>query len=270
MGPLMSWYQETWWTAFVLPAVVCAGVAWFGLLRHFTGKGRLLGSRRSAGLALSVVALMCGVAIGAGLLLPHLAKVPPAAVGFGMGVTALPRKKRDESTQPYVKLMTLGIAWLMERLEYRIHTDGLAWCEKLVEDIDQSAQLRMLAHEVQQFLLHRHQQAALTKAINAAYSDAEQAIDKALEVQTNTDQARGVHTWERREPTELELFACRRAVGEARTMCVHLLLLAYRNGRKSERSELEALRAKVAPNDTYRGGGVPPQRSWFDRMRIWR
>lgn len=265
----MSWYQETWASAFVLPAGLCAAVAWFGLLRHFGGKGRLLGSRRSAGLALSVVGLMCGVAIGAGLLLPHLAKVPPAAVGFGMGATALPRKRRDESTQPYVKLMTLGIAWLMERLEYRIHTDGLAWCEDLVKGIDQSSQLRLLAHDVKQFLLERHQQAALTKAINAAYTDAERAIDSALEVQTKTDQACDVHTpWKRRDPTELELFECRRALAQARAMCVHLLLLAYRHGRSSERSELEALRAKVAPNDAYRAGGVPSQRrKFFERMR---
>ncbi|MFC9285043.1 hypothetical protein [Streptomyces collinus] len=264
----MSWYRETWANAFVLPAAVCAVVAWFGLLRHFGGKGRLLGSRRSAGLALSVVGLMCGVAIGVGLLLPHLAKVPPAAVGIGMGATALPRKKQDESTQPYVKLMTLGIAWLMERLEYRIHTDGLAWCEKLVEDIDQSAQLRLLAHDVKQFLLERHRQTTLVKTINAAYTDAESAIDKAMEVQTQTDQACDVHTpWRRREPTELELFECRRAMGQARATCVHLLLLAYQHGRTSEQAELEVLRAKIAPNDAYRSNCVPSQRRWFDRMR---
>ncbi|MER7841530.1 hypothetical protein ABTY98_38010 [Streptomyces sp. NPDC096040] len=268
----MSWYQQTWWTAFVLPAAVCAGVAWFGLLRHFSGKGRLLGSRRSAGLALSVVALMCGVAVGAGLLLPHLAKVPPAAVGFGMGATALPRnKKRDETTQPYVKLMTLGIAWLMERLEYRIHTDGLEWCEEFTDGMDQSSQLRLLAHGVQQFLLERHQQTALAKAITAAYEDALQAVDEALEVQTKTDQACQVHSrWDRREPTDQEAFECRRAMGVAHAKCKDLLLLAYRHGRKSERAEIEEIRAKIVPDDTYRGGAVPSQRGRFGRTRSHR
>ncbi|MEU6535682.1 hypothetical protein [Streptomyces sp. NPDC047000] len=264
----MSWYQQTWWTAFVLPAAVCAGVAWFGLLRHFSGKGRLLGSRWSVGLALSVVALMCGVAVGAGFLLPHLAKVPPAAVGFGMGATALPRRKRDETTQPYVKLMTLGVAWLMERLEYRIHTDGLSWCEEFTDGVEQSAQLRLLAHDVWQFLRERHQQAAQLKAINTAYEEAQQAIDKALEVQTRTDQACGVHSrWDRREPTEREVFECRSALGEARARCGHLLLLAYRHGRKSEQAALEELRSKIIPNDAFRGGAAPSRWRWLRRVR---
>lgn len=268
VGPLMSWYQQTWWTDVVLPAGVCAGVAWFGLLRHFNGKGRLLGSWRSASLALTVVALMCVVAVATGLLLPHLAKLPPAAAGFATGAAALPRKKQDESTQPYVKFMTLGIAWLMERLEYRMRTDGLSWCDEFIDTVRESAQLRLLAHEVRQYLLERQQQASVIKSVNSTYDAAQKAIDLALEVQTKTDQACGVHTpWARREATEQELFECRSAFGEARAMCEHLLLLAYLHGRRSERAELETLRAKAVPDDAFRGGVVPSQRRRFSLRR---
>ncbi|MEU6480344.1 hypothetical protein ABZ858_26365 [Streptomyces sp. NPDC047017] len=262
----MSWYQQSWWTHFVLPAVVCAGVSWFGLLRHFHGKGRLLGSRRSTALACSVLALMCAVAIGTGLLLPHLAALPPAAAGFATGAAAIPRKKQDETTQPYVKFMTLGIAWLMERLEYRMRTDGLTWCDAALEGVRESTQLRLLAHGVRQYLLERHQLGAVVKAVNATYDAAEKAIDAALDVQTMIDENCRTR-WLAPEPTAHERFECRRSLEEARTQCVHLLLIAYLHGRRSEQPEIEALRAKLVPEDTYRSAGVPTQRGWFSRWR---
>ncbi|MFJ2566595.1 hypothetical protein ACIO02_27300 [Streptomyces sp. NPDC087568] len=261
----MSWYQQSWCSDFVLPAGVCAGVAWFGLLRHFHGKGRLLGSRRSAALAFSVLALMCGVAIVAGLLLPHLAALPPAAAGFATGAAAIPRKKQDETTQVYVKFMTLGIAWLMERLEYRMRTDGLTWSDALLEGVQESTQLRLFAHSIKFYLLERHQANGIVKAVSSTYEAAEKAIDVALDVQTKTAEARRTR-WAA-DLTEQELFNCRASLEEARAQCAHLLLLAYLHGRRSEQSELEALRAKVVPNDAYRCGDVPAQRRWFSRRR---
>ncbi|MDF3300435.1 hypothetical protein [Streptomyces tropicalis] len=261
----MSWYQQTWWTDLVLPAVVCAGVAWFGLLRHFHGRGRLLGSRRSAALACTVLVLMCAVAVGTGQLLPHLAALPPAAAGFATGAAAIPRKKQDETTQPYVKFMTLGVAWLMERLEYRLRTDGLTWCDRLLEDVRESAQLRLFAHGVKHYLLERHQQNAVAKTVNAAYDATERAIDVALDVQTRTDEACRTRWPAPGRPTEHESFECRRTLEEARAHCAHLLLLAYQLGRRSEHPELEALRDKVVSDDAYRSGAVPVQRRWFTR-----
>ncbi len=267
LGPYMHWYQHTWFTDFALPAGICAGVAWFGLLRQFAGKGRLLGTHRSAALAFSVVALMCAIAVGAGLLLPHLAKVPPAAAGFALGATAAPRRRQDGTAQPVVKFMTLGVAWLLERLEYRMRTDALNWSTEFLADFRESRQLRLFIHELQQYLLARQDHAAVIKSIKAQYEAAEKAIDKALEVQTSTDDACNVQTpWLKREPDADEEFACRSTFAEARTLSEHFVKLAYLHGRRSEHPALEVLRTGALNAGAHHRVPVPPQR----RRPSWR
>lgn len=270
LGPYMQWYQQTWFTDFALPALVCAGVAWFGLLRQFSGKGRLLGTHRSAALAFSVVILMCAIAIGAGLLLPHLAKVPPAAAGFALGATAAPRRRQDGTAQPVVKFMTLGVAWLLERLEYRMRTDALNWSTGFLADFKESRQLRLFIHGLQQYLLGRQDHAAVIKSVKAQYESAEKAIDKALEVQTAVDVACDVQTpWAKREPNADEEFDCRSAFAEARTLCEHFVMLAYLHGRRSEHAGLEALRTQALHAGAHHGE-VPPQKrrlSWLRSRR---
>jgi hypothetical protein len=269
MGPSMSWYQETWCTDYVLPAVACAVIGWLGMLRHFHGKGRLLGTARSAGLSFAVLALMCAAAIGTAHLLPHLASLPPVTAGVATGAAAAPRKKQDENTQPYVKFLTLGVAWLMERLEYRLHSDGQSWSEAFLADFTESAPLRIFNHDLMQYLLDRHRQPALSKQITACYEDAKKAIDRALDVQTSTDMAcHGDGTWlSQREPTEQERYDCRSSFGEARAQSGHLLLMAYLHGRRSEAPQLEELREKALPQDAYHSAALPVQRRRFGGLR---
>ncbi|MEU5538715.1 hypothetical protein [Streptomyces sp. NPDC020362] len=258
----MSWSQHAWLADYVLPAFVSAAIAWVGLAREFACKGRLLGSWASAGLMLLVLALMGAVAAGTVALLPHAASIPPVVAGAATGAAALPRRKQDETAQPYVKFMTLGIALARERLVQRVHLDACTWSDGFLRGVETSAQLRVFVHDLRLYLLERHPLASETKTINAVYTDVEKAIDAALDVQTGIDEA---CRQAEREPTGDELIARRQAFGTALAQCGHLLRYAYDHGRRSENEELRTLRAKAMSNDAFHHPALPPQRRWFDR-----
>ncbi|MFB7502939.1 hypothetical protein [Streptomyces broussonetiae] len=262
----MSWFHHAWLVRYALPATVSAAIAWIGLAREFAGKGRLLGSWASSGLTLLVLALMGAVAAGAVILLPHAARIPPVLAGAATGATALPRRKQDETAQPYVKFMTLGIALARERLAQRVHLDACTWSDRFLQGIETSTQLRVFVHDLKLYLLERHPLAAETKAVNAIYTDVEKAIDAALDVQTRIDEAcrDGELAWQR-DPTTDELIARRQAFGTALAQCGHLLHFAYVHGRRSENAELQAVRAKAMSNDAFHSPAPPPQRRWYDR-----
>ncbi|WP_071376822.1 hypothetical protein [Streptomyces sp. MUSC 14] len=239
-----------------------AGIAWVGLVREFSGKGRLLGSWASSSLMLLVLALMGLVAAGAVVLLPHAASIPPVLAGAATGATALPRRRQDETVQPYVKFMTLGIALVRERLVQRVHLDACSWSDRFLQGIETSAQLRVFVHDLKLYLLERHPLTAETKTICAVYADVQTAIDDALDVQTGIDEA---CRQAGREATGDELVARRQAFGTALAHCGHLLRFAYVHGRRSESEELRALRAKAMSNDAFHSPAVPSPRRWFDR-----
>ncbi|KUM99099.1 hypothetical protein AQI95_40650 [Streptomyces yokosukanensis] len=233
-----------------------------GLAREFSGKGRLLGSWASSSLMLLVLALMGAVAAGAVVLLPHAASIPPVIAGAATGATALPRRKQDETVQPYVKFMTLGIALVRERLVQRVHLDACTWSDRFLSGIETSAQLRVFVHDLKLYLLERHPLAAETKTINAVYAEVQTAIDVALDVQTRIDET---CRQDERGPTGDELVARRQAFGTALAHCGHLLRYAYVHGRRSENEELTTLRAKAMSNDAFHSPALPPQRRWLDR-----
>lgn len=266
LGPFMTWYHHSWLAGYALPAALSAGLAWIGLARHCAGKGRLLGSWRSAGLTLLVLALTGAVGIAAGLALPHLAKLPPVAAGLATGVTTMPRKRQDETTQPYVKFMTLGIAWFRERLEYRMQLDARRWCDRFMDGFEKSTQLRVFVHELKNYLVDRHP--PLAKAVTNLFDAADKAMINALEVQTKTDEARReIHIAWMREPTDEEVYQCRSAFGEALNRCGDLLLYAYVHGRRTEHADLEALRTKALSNDAFHSSALPQQRRRFSLRR---
>ncbi|MEU1401647.1 hypothetical protein ABZ471_04645 [Streptomyces sp. NPDC005728] len=262
----MTWYHHSWLAGYALPAALSAGLAWIGLARHSVGRGRLLGSWRSAGLTLLVLALTGTVGIAAGLALPHLAKLPPIAAGLATGVTTMPRKRQDDTTQPYVKYMTLGIAWFRERLEYRMQLDARRWCDRFMDGFEKSTQLRVFMHDLKNYLLDRHP--TLTKTVTNLFDAADKAMINALEVQTKTDEARReIHISWTREPTDEEVYQCRSAFGEARNRCGDLLLYAYLHGRRTEQAELETLRTKALSNDAFHSSALPQQRRRFSLRR---
>ncbi|MFF7406804.1 MULTISPECIES: hypothetical protein [Streptomyces] len=267
LGLFMTWYHHGWLAEYALPAAAGAGLAWIGLARHAVGKGRLLGSRQSAGLTLLILALTGAVGIVAAMALPHLAKLPPLTAGLATGAAAVPRKKQDDTTQPYVKFMTLGIAWFRERLEYRMHLDACRWCDRFLDGFEKSTQLRVFVYDLRNYLLDRHP--TLTKAVNNLFDAADDAMVHALDVQTRTDEARrdARSPW-MREPTDDETYLCRSALGEARNRCGDLLLHAYVHGRRTEQPELESLRAKALSDDAFRSSPVPRPRLSFRRNRV--
>ncbi|MFJ4487074.1 hypothetical protein ACIP3D_32540 [Streptomyces longwoodensis] len=263
----MSWYQHEWLINYALPAVVSAAIAWVGLIRETAGKGRLLGSWASAGLTALVLVLMAAAAVLAVWLLPHATSIPPVFAGAATGAVALPRRKQDETTPPYVKIMTLGIALAKERLMQRVHLDTCTWSDRFLSGISTSSQLRIFVHDLKLYLLERHPLASDTKHVNSLYSEIEKAVDMALNVQTTTDQNRRQESGWQREATEDELIACRQAFGTALAQSAYLVNFAYASGRRSERRELEALRAKASSNDAFHSPALPKQRQWFTRWR---
>ncbi|MEZ7007099.1 hypothetical protein [Streptomyces sp. AD55] len=263
----MSWYEHAWLVDYALPALVSAGIAWVGLTREFSGKGRLLGSWASAGLVCVVLALMGAVAVGTVALLPHAASVPPLLAGAATGATALPRRRQDETVQPYVKFMTLGIALARERLQQRVHLDACTWADRFLAAVESSTQLRVFVYDLKLYLLERHPLGGDAKTINAIYAEVEEAIDAALDVQTRVDEACRRTDAGPRQPTPAEVIARRQAFGTALAHCSHLLRFAYTRGRRSENGELEALRAKAVSEDVFRCRALPEQSTWLDRWR---
>ncbi|WP_089100411.1 hypothetical protein [Streptomyces hyaluromycini] len=262
----MTSYHHGWLAGYALPAMLSAGLAWVGLARHSVGKGWLLGSWRSTGLALLVLVLTGLVGIAAGLALPHLAKLPPVAAGLATGVTTMPRKRQEDTTQPYLKFMTLGIAWFRERLEYRMCLDAHSWCARFLDGFEKSTQLRVFVHELKNYLVDRHP--TLTKTIANLFDAADEAMIHALEVQTKTEEARrDIGTGWMREPTDEEVYQCRSAFGEAINRCGDLLLCAYLHGRRTEQAELGTLRAKALANDAFNSSSLPAQQRRFSLRR---
>ncbi|BBA96330.1 hypothetical protein RVR_1578 [Actinacidiphila reveromycinica] len=258
----MTWYSHTWCAAYAAPAAACTAIAWLCLLRRFAGRGRLLGTWRSACLSALVLLAMGATSVGAGLLLPHLGQVPPAAAGVATGFAVAPRGRRqDEGAQPLLRFMTLGIGWLLERLEYRLATDAQTWCDSFMERFKEVRQLRIFIHGLKRFLLDRPHSTVTNKAVCACHEDAERRLDAALDVQTRVEEAcrtpapPGVAEFRRARSADEEA-RCVIAFNEARAMCAHLLRFAYCQGRRSERPEIERLRDAVVPPDAYRSTGA--------------
>lgn len=256
----MNWYHEVWCTRYALPAAAGALVTWLSLFRRFAGRGRLLGTWRSAGLAAAVVGLMAGASVVAGLALPHLAALPPAAAGLVTGFGAAPRRQRDESTQPVVKILSFGVASLLERLEYRLSLDCLDWCERQVEPLTEIAQLWALAEGVTDHLRAR-QTGRVLKAVQECHQDAAEALDRALAVYGERHEGR--RTTARRAFSDPEQRARARVFAEARSRCLDLLALWYRHGRRSEEPALHRIVAAARPPDACRTAPVPVRRRSF-------
>lgn len=87
------WHEHVWVGQYALPAAVSAAIAWIGLLRDFSRRGRLLGSRQSVGLLLLMLGMLGGVTVIAAALLPHADALPPVVAGVATGAAAVPRRK---------------------------------------------------------------------------------------------------------------------------------------------------------------------------------
>ncbi|PWI45164.1 hypothetical protein CK485_03120 [Streptomyces sp. ICBB 8177] len=244
-------------------------------MRRFTGKGRLLGSRQSVGLALSVTAMTCVIALGTGLLLPHVARLPPVAVGLVAGAGVAPRGRRDgDVAQPVVKVLTLGVASLLERLEYRLITDYMTWADSFMSGFKEPRQLRIFAHGLKLHLLSRHEgNKALAKAVNERHAEADGAIGAVFALLDARARRAGSgmltaldgpQEWPGGQHEEVEYL---RAFGTALERCKQLLALAHVHGRRSDTAALEALRDNVVPPDGFGSSSVPAQGGLFGLVR---
>lgn len=235
----------------VLPAAICAPVTWVCLVFRFREDGRLLGTYRSAALALCVVLWTSGMAaLASGLLLPHASSVPPAAVGAATGWGVIPRGRGEQSGgRAVMAVVTLGNSLLLHELALRLRTDRADWCDRLAEGFGDCWDLDAFAGDVRRHLLMRvdvsgrtnRMRAAVKREIGERHREVRAAAQKWITVETRIDktcQQQG------RRPTRDEIRLVRRAFGEAEQYLKHLLELEHTYGKRSDAEKLRELKRR--------------------------
>ena len=243
----MQLLRSDWLLQGVLPGGLAAVLAWLCLLNRFHGKGRLLGSRRSAGLAVAVCAAMACVAVVTNVLLPNAtaSRLRPVAVAVvGTGVSK--RRRQQESVTQLAAAMSLGVARLLARLEERLEADRADWCDSMMEGLDNPWRTQMFIDEVKRHLEARALGSkSRQKAIDEHYAEIREAFETAL-VTSDRINPSGGHAL-----TYAEERALRRTFGEADERCKLLLRLAHEYGLRTDDATLRRMR------DRYRHAIAP-------------
>ncbi len=238
----------------LLPAAVCAPVTWVCLVFRFREDGRLLGTFRSAALALCVVLWTSGMAaLASGLLLPHASSVPPVAVGAVTGWGVIPRGRSEQSGgRAAMAVLTLGNSLLLHQLALRLRTDRADWCERLATGFGDCWDLDAFAGDVRRHLLMRvdvpgrtsRSRTRLKREINDRHKDVRAAAQKWITVETKVEKA---CQQQGRRPDREEIRQVRRAFGEAEQYLWYLLELEHAYGKRSDGERLFALKRRYLP-----------------------
>ncbi|GHF28864.1 hypothetical protein GCM10010218_07520 [Streptomyces mashuensis] len=248
-------------SGWVLPAVVCAPVTWVCLVFRFRGEGRLLGSVRSAALALCVALWTSGMAaVAGGLLLPHASSVPPAALGVVTGWGVGPRGRGEQGGgRAALAVLTLGNSLLLHQLALRLRTDRAEWCERMAQGFPDCWDLDAFAADLRAHLLLRVDvpgrakgaRAAVRREITERHKEVRAAAQKWITLETKVQKACDEQG---RAPGREELRQLRRAFGEAEQYLTYLLELAHAHGKRSDAARLRELRARYVPARDGRDG----------------
>ncbi|MEV0260572.1 hypothetical protein AB0I49_04420 [Streptomyces sp. NPDC050617] len=254
MGDDVALGQASWLTEWVLPAAVCAGVAWVGLVYRFREDGRLLGTVRSAALAVAVVLWTSGVAaLASGFLLPHASSVPPIAVGAVAGSGVVPRGRGEQTSgRALLAVLTLGDSLLLASLARRLQADRADWCDRLVLGFHDCWDLDVFSDEVKRHLLMRvdvrgrtqRSRSSIRREITDRYKDVQTAAQKWAKAETDIGKT---CLQQCRPRTREEERRAKRAFGEAEQYCRHLLELAHTHGKRSSDRKIAELRARHLP-----------------------
>jgi hypothetical protein len=269
----MSWHDSPTFLNWVLPALLSSSVAWVCLVRRYHGKGRLLGTHRSTWHSVAMLGAMAGVALVLLILLPLLGKVPPIAVGVATGTGVIGRGRvQADTTKPFVAVLTLGTAHLLERLEECMATDCADWADSVMMGFKDISQMQIFAHLVVVHALARQSNKGRRKTVEACYEEADKAFGRAINTESQIGEACRVPAPDglpepRRARTAAEEVESRRAWGEAEHHCKLLLQQAYLYGRRSDDRALLTLRDEVLASLSYRPASVPTQSGRFNRTR---
>ncbi|MEU7043778.1 hypothetical protein [Streptomyces varsoviensis] len=260
--------QASWLTEWLLPAGVCAGVAWVGLVYRFREDGRLLGTARSAALAGCVVLWTSGVAaLASGLLLPNASSVPPIAVGAVAGSGVVPRGRGEQTSgRALMAVLTLGDSLLLASLARRLQEDRADWCDRLVHGFHDCWDLDLFSDEVKRYLLMRvdvrgrtsRSRSTLRREILDRYKDVQSAAQRWAKAEADIGKT---CLQQGRPRTREEERRAKRAFGEAEQYCRHLLELAHTYGKRSGDRKISELRGRHLPlRHTVVLPGVPRPR----------
>ncbi|SEN89526.1 hypothetical protein SAMN05216267_101270 [Actinacidiphila rubida] len=246
-----------------LAGAASAGVCWLNLARRFAGKGRLAGSRYSVGLTVAVVAATVAVAVTTTVLLSRTHGLPAAAAGVLAGAGVFPRGRQTpaDHNRALTRVMSLGIAYLTDRLVDRMRRDEAAWCEAMLAGFKDFTQMQTFVHALTVDYLQPRLDPKL-------YADAEQRLEAAG---TALAEAAAAHEridaqCRQTEPPDLprrrtmaEQQEYDRTAGAARKAVKFVLMLVYQHGRRSEYGALQRIRCEAAPDAAW-AEHVPAQR----------
>ncbi|WP_432587542.1 hypothetical protein ABVG11_19305 [Streptomyces sp. HD1123-B1] len=261
-------YAQQWFAQIALPLAACALVTWISLIHRYADKGRLLGTARSTTLCAAITGCTCAAAlITITLLLPHAADVPPAVAAAAAGGALAPRvrqQQNQQSTPPFVAVITLGIAVLLDRLERRLAHDMYCHCHRLVRDFRTVAELRMFAFDARGYLRGSTPVTKERTAINTLYEEVDQYLDEAAKVEAKIDSScrqRELQDFpaELHSATREESEDRRQALAMAKEACVKMLEFGYRTGKRSADRDLVRLRDQALaeePLETVGAGGA--------------
>ncbi|MBL1096352.1 hypothetical protein [Streptomyces coffeae] len=258
-------YAQEWFARIALPLAACALVTWISLIHRFADKGRLLGTARSTALCVAITGCTCAAAlITITLLLPHAADVPPAVAAAAAGGALAPRvrqQQNQQSTPPFVAVITLGIAVLLDRLERRLAHDMYCHCHRLVRDFGTVAQLRMFAFDSRGYLRGSTPVTKERTAINTLYEEVDQYLDDAAKVEADIEAScrqRELQDFpvELHSATREEAEDRRQALAMAKEACVKMLEFGYRTGKRSADRDLERLRDQALTEEPLAAAGA--------------
>lgn len=238
----------------VLPAAVCTGASWIGLVIRFAGRGRLSGTRRSRWLFCSVVAATTLVTVlTSTVLLPHASELPPVAVGLVAGSAVAPRQRARSGGQAATALFTFGISHLLGLLSTRLTDDRADWCEEMTLGLTDGYALLRFASDAKGHLLARLESPGFgvtAKTLNSRKSDintrfleAKKAAERSIKTETDIEKALRS---DGRQATQDERMQALCRFGEALNACRLLLHPARDHGRRSSDRRLMTLRDQAA------------------------
>ncbi|MGP3980031.1 hypothetical protein [Streptomyces sp. KR80] len=216
---------------------------------------------------------MAGVALVLLILLPVLGKVPPIAVGVATGTGVIGRGRvQADTTKPFVAVLTLGTAHLLERLEECMATDCADWADSVMTGFKDISQMQIFAYSVMVHTLARQSNKSRRKAVDACYEEADTAFTRAITTESQIGEACRVPASDalpepRRPRTVAEDVESRRAWGEAEFSCKLLLQQAYLYGRRSDDRALLTLRDEVLASVSHQSAPLPTQSRRVKRTR---
>lgn len=240
-----------WIAEGLLSGGLSALLAWLCLVNRFSGKGRLLGSHRSAGLALAICLVMSGLAVVTNIVLPgaassHLRPLAVAAVGTGVAKRKRRQQQEDGNAAVLAIALSLGVARLLERLGDRLADDQAKWCDAMMEGLTNPWQAQIFIDAVRLRLMAQAEirgSKPRQKLIEELHEEACQAFADAY-AECKEKGLGPIDNWRAKRPSYEETLVVKRVYGQADHRCKFLLRLAHDYGKRTDDAQLRRLKTE--------------------------